>query len=141
MTGSLVLLATQARALDELLPCRRQDAQLWFSDLPAELRLAKALCQPCPVRRVCLTGAVERHEPHGVWGGEIFASGAIIADKRPRGRPPRTGGRAKSKLPSRRSSLADPAGLRSGWPAVMSGGRPAGLSSQVPGPWPAPTGG
>ena len=60
MTGSLVLLATQARALDELLPCRRQNAQLWFSDLPAELQLAKAYCQPCPVRRVCLTGAVER---------------------------------------------------------------------------------
>jgi WhiB family redox-sensing transcriptional regulator len=88
MTGSLVLLATQARALDELLPCRRQNAQLWFSDLPADLQLAKVYCQPCPVRRVCLTGAVERHEPHGVWGGEIFARGAIIAEKRPRGRPP-----------------------------------------------------
>ena len=111
MTGSLVLLATQARALDELLPCRRQNAQLWFSDLPAELRLAKAYCQPCPVRRVCLTGAIERHEPHGVWGGEIFASGAIIADKRPRGRPRRMEGRAKSKLPTRRASLADHADL------------------------------
>ena len=100
MASSLVLLATQARALDELLPCRRHNAQLWFSDLPAELRLAKAFCQLCPVRRVCLTGAVERHEPHGVWGGEIFARGAIIADKRPRGRPRRMEG------PARRSSLA-----------------------------------
>jgi len=106
MTGSLVLLATQARGLDELLPCRRQNARLWFSDRPAELQLAKAYCQPCPVRRVCLAGAVERHEPHGVWGGEIFARGVIIADKRPPGRPPRTEGRAKSELPARRSSLA-----------------------------------
>jgi WhiB family redox-sensing transcriptional regulator len=97
MASTLVLLATQARALDELLPCRRHNARLWFSDLPAELRLAKAYCQPCPVRRVCLTGAVERHEPHGVWGGEIFASGAIIADKRPRGRPRRMDG-AESEL-------------------------------------------
>jgi WhiB family redox-sensing transcriptional regulator len=110
MTSSLALLATQARALDELLPCRRQNAQLWFSDLPAELQLAKAYCQPCPVRHACLTGAVERHEPHGVWGGEIFARGAIIADKRPPGRPPRMEGRAKSALPAHRSSLADHAG-------------------------------
>jgi WhiB family redox-sensing transcriptional regulator len=107
MASSLVLLATQARALDELLPCRSQNAPLWFSDLPAELQLAKAYCQPCPVRLVCLTGAVERHEPHGVWGGEIFARGAIIADKRPPGRPPRMEGRTKSELPARRSSLAE----------------------------------
>jgi WhiB family transcriptional regulator, redox-sensing transcriptional regulator len=111
MTGSLVLLATQARALDELLPCRRQNAQLWFSDLPAELQLAKAYCQPCPVRRVCLTGAVERHEPHGVWGGEIFARGAIIAEKRPPGRPPRTAGRVRSEFTARRSALPHQAEL------------------------------
>ncbi len=121
MTGSLVLLATQARALDELLPCRRQDARLWFSDLPAELRLAKAYCQPCPVRRVCLAGAVERHEPHGVWGGEIFARGAIIADKRPPGRPPKMERRAKPELPARRSSLADHAGLRKATISVTAG--------------------
>jgi WhiB family redox-sensing transcriptional regulator len=93
MASSLVLLATQARALDEL-PCRRQNTHLWFSDLPAELRLAKAYCQPCPLRRVCLAGAVERHEPHGVWGGEIFARGAIIAEKKPPGRPAAQNGRA-----------------------------------------------
>jgi WhiB family transcriptional regulator, redox-sensing transcriptional regulator len=111
MASTLVQLATQAMALDELPPCRRQNAQLWFSDLPAELQLAKAYCQPCPLRRACLSGAVERHEPHGVWGGEIFACGAIITDKRPPGRPPRTEGRAKPELPTRRSSLADHAGL------------------------------
>ena len=73
MGSSLVLLTTQAKALDDPLPCHREDLQLWFSDLPGELQLAKAYCQPCPMRRVCLAGAVERHEPHGVWGGEIFA--------------------------------------------------------------------
>jgi hypothetical protein len=51
-------------------------------------QLAKAHCQPCPMRRVCLAGAVERREPYGVWGGEIFTRGAIITQKRPRGRPP-----------------------------------------------------
>jgi hypothetical protein len=57
-------------------------------DLPTELQLAKAYCRPCPMRGHCLAGAVERHEPHGVWGGEIFARGEIITEKRPRGRPP-----------------------------------------------------
>ena len=28
--------------------------------------------------------AVQRREPHGVWGGEIFDRGRIIAEKRPR---------------------------------------------------------
>ena len=88
MASSLVLLTAQATALDDRLPCRRENPQLWFSDLPADLQLAKAYCQPCPMRRACLAGAVERHEPHGVWGGEIFTRGAIIPEKRPRGRPP-----------------------------------------------------
>jgi WhiB family transcriptional regulator, redox-sensing transcriptional regulator len=88
MASSLVLLTAQAAALDNPLPCRRENPQLWFSDLPADLELAKAYCRPCPMRRVCLAGAVERREPHGVWGGEIFTRGAIIPEKRPRGRPP-----------------------------------------------------
>jgi WhiB family transcriptional regulator, redox-sensing transcriptional regulator len=124
MASLVFLLATQAKELDELLPCRRQNAQLWFSDLPAELQLAKAYCQSCPIRRVCLTGAVERHEPHGVWGGEIFARGAIIADKRPPGRPRRTEGRAKSELPARSSSLADQARLACAVSVRLVGGVP-----------------
>jgi len=75
------------RAVDGLLPCQR-DPQLWFSDLPDELELAKAHCRPCPLRGPCLAGAVERREPYGVWGGEIFDRGTITARKRPRGRPP-----------------------------------------------------
>src|ERR1700722_7027782 len=87
MGSSLVLLTTQATALGDPLPCYRENPQLWFSDLPADLQLAKDYCRPCPMRRVCLAGAVERREPHGVWGGEIFARGVIIAEKRARGRP------------------------------------------------------
>ena len=92
MASSLVVLTTRARALDDPLPCRRENPQLWFAELPADLQLAKAYCQPCPMRRACLAGALERHEPHGVWGGEIFARGAIINYKRPRGRPARGSG-------------------------------------------------
>jgi WhiB family transcriptional regulator, redox-sensing transcriptional regulator len=103
MASSLVLLTAQATALDDPLPCRRENPQLWFSDLPADLELAKAYCEPCPMRHVCLTGAVERREPHGVWGGEILARGAIIPEKRPRGRPPRRVGRSPSRATRCRS--------------------------------------
>jgi len=96
MASSLVLLMTQAKALEDPLPCHRGNPQLWFSDLPADLQLAKSYCRPCPLRRICLVGAVERHEPHGVWGGEIFARGAIVAEKRPRGRPPARATRSAS---------------------------------------------
>ena len=71
----------------EVLPCRKYDPDLWFSDSPADLELAKSLCGPCPLRLECLAGAVEREEPWGVWGGEIFERGAIVPRKRPRGRP------------------------------------------------------
>jgi WhiB family redox-sensing transcriptional regulator len=69
------------------LPCQRHDPGLWFSSLPAELNLAKAYCRACRNRRPCLEGALERAEPAGVWGGEIFEQGRIIENKRPRGRP------------------------------------------------------
>jgi len=69
------------------LPCRKFDPDLWFADAPAELELARALCGECPLRAECLAGALERAEPWGVWGGEIFDRGAIVARKRPRGRP------------------------------------------------------
>ena len=68
-------------------PCRVFDPELWFGNTPADLERAKQLCLTCPARLACLTGAVERQEPWGVWGGEIFENGAIIARKRPRGRP------------------------------------------------------
>lgn len=68
-------------------PCRVQDADLWFADTPADLERAKSMCGDCPARIACLAGALERREPWGVWGGEIFERGVIIARKRPRGRP------------------------------------------------------
>lgn len=71
------------------LPCRGIPVDLWFSEIPADLERAKALCVPCALRRTCLHGALIRREPWGVWGGEILDRGAVIARKRPRGRPPR----------------------------------------------------
>ncbi|MFE0025537.1 WhiB family transcriptional regulator [Amycolatopsis sp. NPDC059021] len=69
------------------LPCRSGDADLWFAESPAELERAKSFCAACPVREACLAGALARREPWGVWGGEIFERGVVIARKRPRGRP------------------------------------------------------
>jgi WhiB family redox-sensing transcriptional regulator len=68
-------------------PCRVADGDLWFAERPVELEQAKALCRLCPARAACLAGALDRHEPWGVWGGEIFERGAILPRKRPRGRP------------------------------------------------------
>jgi WhiB family transcriptional regulator, redox-sensing transcriptional regulator len=69
------------------LPCRENEVDLWFSGRPAEVELAKTLCGDCPVQELCLAGARSRREPWGVWGGELFEDGAIVARKRPRGRP------------------------------------------------------
>ena len=69
------------------LPCVSAGPELFFSELPAELEAAKLVCRPCPMRAVCLAGAVERQEPWGVWGGEVFHLGEPIPFKRPRGRP------------------------------------------------------
>ena len=75
-------------AIDEAeLPCRNQDPELYFAESPSDVELAKALCQDCPVRAECLASALERREPWGVWGGELFLSGVVIPRKRPRGRP------------------------------------------------------
>lgn len=63
------------------------DPELWFADAPDDLERAKALCGNCPIRSACLEGAVERAEPWGVWGGQIVMNGAVVAHKRPRGRP------------------------------------------------------
>ena len=54
------------------------------------------------------TSAIERREPWGVWGGELFANGKVLANKRRRGRPPKV--------------RAARAGARGARPAV----RPAG---------------
>ena len=77
-------LAETARNL--ALPCAG-DPDLFFAESPDDVELAKSLCSDCPVRRTCLAGAVERREPWGVWGGELFIRGEIVPRKRGRGRP------------------------------------------------------
>ena len=67
-------------------PCRTSP-ELFFAEDPQDLRRAQELCDHCQVRLACLAGALQRREPWGVWGGEMFERGVVIASKRPRGRP------------------------------------------------------
>jgi len=85
--GAAVLALGAAEDPARVLPCRREDPELWFAEAPADLELAKALCADCPARAACLAGALQRREPWGVWGGELFDGGVVIPRKRPRGRP------------------------------------------------------
>ena len=69
------------------LPCHLVDPEVFFAESPADVEAAKALCVGCPVQQTCLAGALDRREPWGVWGGELFIGGVVVARKRPRGRP------------------------------------------------------
>lgn len=85
--GELAQLLDSAPDEETTLPCRSHDPDLWFAESPAELERAKQLCAGCPLKAECLASALSRQEPWGVWGGEIFERGTVIARKRPRGRP------------------------------------------------------
>jgi WhiB family redox-sensing transcriptional regulator len=71
------------------LPCT-DDPDLFFAESPADVEYAKALCRTCPLQAECLSGALQRSEPWGVWGGELFLRGVVVPRKRPRGRPRKT---------------------------------------------------
>ena len=86
--------ATSAMSATEVpvgrdLPCL-QEPELFFAASVQETEQAKALCQGCRVRIACLTGALGRGEPWGIWGGELLVQGAIVPRKRPPGRPRKT---------------------------------------------------
>src|ERR1700722_4297873 len=139
------LLADPARVRGGMLPCLREDMQLWFSERPADLELAKSYCQPCPLRKLCLDGAVARREPHGGWGGEVFARGRITPRGGPPGPPPRCPGRAGSQAVSSPAAIplmnarhasrfrvrAGPAGFLESRTATMPG-RFRATSTQLP---------
>lgn len=84
--------ATDIRAWEADARCRDTAASLvplFFSEEIQDINTAKRFCAACPVQADCLDAALERREPWGVWGGELFANGKILAQKRLRGRPPK----------------------------------------------------
>ena len=62
---------------------------MFFSGELQDIARAKRLCLSCPALIPCLEGALERRETAGVWGGQLFVNGVIVATKRRRGRPRR----------------------------------------------------
>jgi WhiB family redox-sensing transcriptional regulator len=78
---------TYDSAIAFTLPCHSADPELFFSEDEIKVAEAKSLCGGCPVRKQCLEGALSRQEPVGVWGGELFEDGKVIAAKRMPGRP------------------------------------------------------
>ena len=86
-------LGTQVDPIDWIeasTPCRSYDPELWFAERPDQVALAQTLCGDCALRAACLAGALERREPWGVWGGEVFERGEVVARKRRPGRPRKT---------------------------------------------------
>lgn len=81
--------------IDTEIPCRVNDAELWFAQTPDGVARAQQLCAECPLQVACLAGALERHEPWGVWGGELFEHGVPVARKRRPGRPRKDDGLAR----------------------------------------------
>ena len=72
--------------------CATGDARLlhlFFSEDEHEIEEAKAICRTCPIQRSCFEGAIERSEPWGVWGGQLFHRGQAVPRKPRRGRPPK----------------------------------------------------
>ncbi len=64
-------------------------ADVFFSEELHDIARAKSICAECPVMAECLAGAIEREEPYGVWGGQLFLNGKVLMHKRRRGRPPK----------------------------------------------------
>lgn len=80
-----VVIARAARCADP----RATYTPLFFSENPIDAARAKAICARCSVRALCLTRALERREPFGVWGGEFVLDGRVVPVRRGRGRPPK----------------------------------------------------
>ena len=63
--------------------------EIFFSEDLGDIAAAKRVCADCPVLAQCLEAAIDRAEPWGVWGGQLFLNGKALASKRRRGRPPK----------------------------------------------------
>jgi WhiB family redox-sensing transcriptional regulator len=74
---------SQARCRDRSIAT----TDLFFSGQLPDIARAKAICATCSLIDTCLELAIARREPCGVWGGQLFAHGKILAQKRNRGRP------------------------------------------------------
>jgi len=63
------------------------DPEIFFPGDPEQLAAARAICATCPHTRQCLADALATGTSDGVWGGVLLERGAVVAVKRPTGRP------------------------------------------------------
>jgi WhiB family transcriptional regulator, redox-sensing transcriptional regulator len=61
--------AMQSRAWQGQALCAQTDPEAFFPEKGGSSREAKRTCMACDVRSQCLEYALERREPHGIWGG------------------------------------------------------------------------
>lgn len=82
---NLIDILTQGDSLDGAL-CGSDgpDDLKWFPGAYETDEDAKATCRTCPVKAECLEGALEREEPHGIFGGATPEERKRIARNRAR---------------------------------------------------------
>ncbi len=89
MIASLEITTTSWHALARCATDIGVDNDVFFSEELQDIARAKSICTDCPSVAPCLEGAIERREPWGVWGGQLFLNGKVLMVKRGRGRPPK----------------------------------------------------
>lgn len=47
----------------------KQAQNLFFSENPKKIAMAKAICATCPMTQECLRMALDNHEEYGIFGG------------------------------------------------------------------------
>lgn len=89
-------LAKAIEEADSIPPCQTTDPEIWFSDdmegSGTHYKLAKQLCNECPVQNLCLQFSLVSEEQYGVWGGLTPRErrSMRVAMGRTRGRPSRS---------------------------------------------------
>jgi len=92
MTTTMLKQLTGQEAWRARAQCATVDGELastFYSEELQDIAVAKRICAECSVIAECLEGALERREPYGVWGGQLFQHGKVLTIKRRRGRPPK----------------------------------------------------
>jgi WhiB family redox-sensing transcriptional regulator len=70
-------------------PCQVTDPEIWYAEkqeIGNQYRLAKKLCQECPVIRQCGEYALVAQEMEGCWGG-MSPRERMAIWRNPKGRP------------------------------------------------------
>jgi|GEM_PF-2549686 len=114
--------------------------EVFFSDEAGDIELAKSICASCTLVQPCLEGALARREPAGVWGGQLFVDGAVVALKRKRGRPPKSvlaGSASQAGTVALASPAPNPSAFASPAPSPSAFAFP-GPTSPAPSPPSAP---